>query len=172
MKIVLSNSLLNNFELKNHEFLVNKKHYDDLSGIQEYYLYSYLSTFFNDIKILDIGTFDGRSAIALSYNEKNQVISYDITDNIKNKNHKIYTKKNIQFKIKNVLDDLTPNFIKNIKIVMIDIDHFEIIEKQIIDKLHELKFSGIILLDDIKHPYQKEFECMQKLWNSITKHYN
>jgi len=168
MKIILSNIILNNFQLKNHEFLVNTKHYDDLSGVQEYRLYSYLTTFFDNITILDIGTFDGRSAIALSYNEKNQVISYDITDNIKNKNHKIYTKKNIQFKIKNVLDDLTYDFIKNIKIVMIDIDHFEIIEKQIINKLYELNFSGIILLDDIKHPFQKEFECMQKLWNNIN----
>jgi len=168
MKITLSNTLLNNFQLKNHDFLVNIKHYDDLSGVQEYRLYSYLSTFFENITILDIGTFDGRSAIALSYNETNKIISYDITDHIKNKNHKIYTKKNIQFKIKNVLDDLTSDFIKNIKIVMIDIDHFEVIEKQIIDKLYELNFSGIILLDDIKHPYRKEFECMQKLWNNIN----
>jgi hypothetical protein len=168
MKIVLSNSILNNFELKNHEFLVDVKHYDDLSGIQEYYLYSYLSTFFNNIKILDIGTFDGRSAIALSHNDSNKVISYDIRDHINNANHKIYTKHNVEFKIKNVLDDLTIDFIKDVKIVMIDIDHFEVIEKLIIDKLYELNYSGIILLDDIIHPWPKEFECMQKLWNSIN----
>jgi hypothetical protein len=51
---------------------------------------------------------------------------------------------------------------------MIDIDHFEVIEKLIIDKLYELNYSGIILLDDIIHPWPKEFECMQKLWNSIN----
>ena len=50
---------------------------------------------------------------------------------------------------------------------MIDIDHFYIIEKMIIDKLKELDYDGIILLDDIIHPSQKEFEAMQKLWNEI-----
>ena len=168
MKINLSNIILDNFQLKNHDFLVEKKHYDDMSGIQEYRLYSYLSTFFNNTIILDIGTYNGRSAIALSHNDNNNVISYDITDNISNKNHQIYTKQNITFKIQNVLDDLTEVFLKNVKIIMIDIDHFETIEKLIIDKLFELKFSGIILLDDIKHPYPKEFECMQKLWNEIN----
>jgi hypothetical protein len=167
MKIVLSNTILNNFCLKNQEFLVDKNHYEDLSGVQEYRLYSYLTTFFNNITILDIGTFDGRSAIALSYNETNKVISYDITNRII-PNHKIYTKKNIEFKLKNVLDDLTEDFIQNVKIVMIDIDHFEIIEKQIIDRLFELNFSGIILVDDIIHPFPKEFECMQRLWNNIN----
>ena len=88
-------------------------------------------------------------------------------NHIKNNNHKIYSIKNIEFRIKNVLEDLTSEFIQNIKIIMIDIDHFEIIEKKIIDKLAELNYSGIILLDDISHPYQKEFECMQRLWNNI-----
>ena len=39
MKIILSNTILNNFCLKNQEFLVDKNHYEDLSGIQEYRLY-------------------------------------------------------------------------------------------------------------------------------------
>ena len=168
MKITVSNTILNEFQLKNESYLVNSKHYQDLSGVQEYRLYSYLSTFFNNTTILDIGTYDGRSAVALSHNETNNVVSYDIVDHIKNPNHKIYTKPNIEFRIKNVLDDLTIELMRNVKIVMIDIDHFEVIEKQIIDRLYELNFSGIILLDDIIHPYPREFECMQLLWNNIN----
>ena len=167
MNIILSNELLDKFELKNQDFLVDKNYYDLKSGQQEYRLYSYLSTLFNNITILDIGTLNGRSAISLSHNENNKVISYDIMDRIKNLDHKIYTKSNIEFRIKNVLDDLNKEFIKNIKIIMIDIDHFYIIEKMIIDKLKELDYDGIILLDDIIHPSQKEFEAMQKLWNEI-----
>tara|TARA_Y100000816_G_C26108204_1_gene589888 strand:- start:4916 stop:5509 length:594 start_codon:yes stop_codon:yes gene_type:complete len=167
MNIILSNELLDKFELKNQDFLVDKNYYDLKSGQQEYRLYSYLSTLFNNITILDIGTLNGRSAISLSHNENNKVISYDIRDGIKNLNHKIYTKSNIEFRIKNVLDDLNKEFIKNIKIIMIDIDHFYIIEKMIIDKLKELEYDGIILLDDIIHPSPKEFEAMQKLWNEI-----
>ena len=56
MNIILSNELLAKFELKNQDFLVDKNYYDLKSGQQEYRLYSYLSTLFNNITILDIGT--------------------------------------------------------------------------------------------------------------------
>ena len=35
---------------------------------------------------------------------------------------------------------------------MIDIDHYGSVEKDIIDKLHSLNFSGIIILDDVFNP--------------------
>lgn len=79
----------------------------------------------------------------------------------------IYTKSNLEFRIKNVLDDLTPQLVAKTKIVMIDIDHFEVIEREIIQRLNELGFSGIILLDDIYHPQPKMKEAMQRLWNSL-----
>jgi len=169
MEIKISNEFLDNFKLKNHEYLVDVSYYDLPSGQQEYKLYSYLSTLFNDIVILDIGTLNGRSAISLSHNENNRVISYDIVDHIKDPLHKIYSKNNIQFRIKNVLDDLKPELVSKCKIVMIDIDHFEVIEREIINKLKELNFSGIILLDDIHHPSVAEREAMQRLWHSIDE---
>lgn len=167
MEIHISNDILDNFSLKNHEYLVDPTYYDLPSGKQEYKLYSYLTTFFENSIILDIGTLNGRSAVSLSHNESNQVISYNIVDDIKNTNHRIYTKSNIEFRIKNVLDDLTPELVSKTKIIMIDIDHFEVIEREIIQRLDELGFSGIILLDDIHHPAPKERDAMQKLWNSL-----
>jgi len=167
MNIKFNNTELDAFSLKNHDFLVDKNYYDLKSGQQEYRLYSYLSTLFNNITILDIGTFNGRSAVSLSHNESNKVISYNINDDIKDVHHKIYTKSNIEFRIKNVLDDLDKEFLKDVKIVLIDIDHFYTIEKMMIDKLKELGYDGIILIDDIIHPSPKEFEAMQKLWNEI-----
>jgi len=167
MNITLNNEYLDQFELKNQDFLVDKNYYDLKSGQQEYRLYSYLSTLFNNITILDIGTYNGRSAVSLSHNENNKVISYNINDDIKDVHHKIYTKSNIEFRIKNVLDDLDKEFLKDVKIILIDIDHFYTIEKMMIDKLKELGYDGIILIDDIIHPSPKEFEAMQKLWNEI-----
>jgi predicted O-methyltransferase YrrM len=168
MIIPISNEILDNFSLKNQNYLVNKDYYENLSGDQEYRLYSYLSTFFNGTTILDIGTLDGRSAVALSHNETNNVISYDIYNHINNNNHAIYTKNNIKFNIKNVLDDLNEELIKNVKIVMIDIDHYETIENQIITRLKELNFSGLIILDDItNHPDPTINICMNRLWNNI-----
>ena len=167
MKITISNSILDNFVLKNKEYLVDETYYDLPSGQQEYHLYSYLSIFFNNTTILDIGTLNGRSAVSLSHNESNRVISYDIVDSINIPKHKIYTKPNIEFRIKDVLEDLTEELIKKVKIIVIDIDHFETIETKIIKKLDELKFSGIILLDDIHHPEPVMNFCMQKLWNNL-----
>ena len=168
MNIPISNNILDNFKLINQEYLVDKMHYNDKSGIQEYRLYSYLSTYFYNTIILDIGTLNGRSAISLSHNDTNNVISYDIYNNINNDNHIIYSKKNIKFNIKNVLDDLNEELIKNVKIVMIDIDHYETIELEIINRLKELNFSGIILLDDItNHPDPQINICMNILWNNI-----
>lgn len=170
MNIHLSKKNLDNFVLLNQEYLPDVTFYDLQSGVQEYRLYSYLTTFFNGVTILDIGTSTGRSAIALSHNSTNKVISYDLIDAIKNKTHKIYTKPNVEFRIKNVFDDLNEEFIKNVKIIMIDIDHLETVETQILIRLRELNFSGIILLDDTtNHPDQEIKACMYRLWNSIPE---
>jgi predicted O-methyltransferase YrrM len=168
MIIPISNKILDDFKLTNEEYLVDQEFYHGNSGVQEYRLYSYLTTFFNDITILDIGTLQGRSAVSLSYNDTNNVISYDIQNHINNNYHKIYSKKNIKFNIKNVLDELTEDLIQKVKIVMIDIDHYETIETKIIKRLKELNFSGIIILDDItKHPDPIVNICMKKLWDNI-----
>ena len=53
MIIPISNKILDDFKLINHEYLVDKNYYDLKSGVQEYRLYSYLSTFFNNTTILD-----------------------------------------------------------------------------------------------------------------------
>lgn len=165
MQIEINNDTLDQFVMKNQEYLFdNKTYYENKSGLSEYRLYSYLTTFFDNVTILDIGTLRGTSAIALSHNETNQVITYNLVDDIKNDEHKIYSKSNIEFRIRNVLDDLTPELIKHVKIVMIDIDHLGHAERQIIDKLVELRYNGIILLDDLHHPAKRLNKCMQKLW--------
>jgi len=169
MQIKLSNQILDEFKLINHEYLVYNRYYDNKSGENEYRLYSYLTTFFNNPTILDIGTFYGRSAISLSYNETNNVISYNLIDQIKNNKHKIYTKQNLEFRIKNVLEDLNKEMIDKTKIIMIDIDHYKVIEEQILGRLRELNFSGIILLDDIHHPIREMRIPMEELWNNIPE---
>ena len=52
---------------------------------------------------------------------------------------------------------------------MIDIDHYGEIEKQIIDKLYKLNYSGIILLDDVfNHPDKIINTSMNQLWNNLS----
>ena len=171
MLIPISNSILDEFELINVDYLVDNLQYTLNSGTQEYRFYSYLTTFFNGITILDIGTYQGTSAVALSHNINNNVISYNIHDNINIPDHKIYSKSNIVFKIKNgvdALNSLTPDEFIKIKIIMIDTEHFGDEEETMIKILADNNFSGIIILDDIHHPNPTLKFPMEKLWNNIT----
>ena len=168
MKIQISNEILDKFSLINSEYLVDERWYSLRSGRQEYRLYSYLSTFYNNCVILDIGTYYGTSAIALSHNSSNKIISYNIKNEIP-LDHKIRSVKNIEFRVKNVLNDLNSEFIKNVKVILIDIDHYGKNEENILQKLRDLNYSGVILLDDIHHPDAKMKVEMEKLWNNIPE---
>lgn len=174
MLFYLNRTMLNHFQLINQEYLITDREssntdpcYELEPGKAEYRLYSYMSTLFNGTTILDIGTNLGRSAIALSHNLSNQVISYDIEDHIKSKEYRIFRKPNIEFRLKNVLDDLTPAFLENVKLVMIDICHTGPPERVIMDKLWECGFRGVVLLDDIWHPEQQYRDGMQKMWTEL-----
>jgi hypothetical protein len=60
--------------------------------------------------------------------------------------------------------------VKQSKIVLKDIYHYETIEKQLINRLKELNYSGLILLDDItNHPEPIINKCMNRLWDSIDE---
>jgi hypothetical protein len=171
--IEFNKSLLDTFSMQNQDYLVDQTYYELPSGEAEYRLYSYMSTFVNGATILDIGTSQGRSAVALSHNPANHVISYDIQDHIHSREYKLFSKSNMEFHIRNVLDDITPEFVSNghqkkpVQLVMIDICHYGTVERQIMDKLYACGFRGLVLLDDIHHPDPSMREPMEKLWADL-----
>lgn len=142
------------------EFLTHKnKHYilED-AGREPYKLYAYLSEKFNNSIILDIGSYLGNSAIALSKNKSNTVISYDIIDT----DVKKINKKNVIWKTMNFMEDNIDY--SNVKIILIDIEpHDGIEETKMIQFLKEKGWQGILLLDDIHLN-----ENMNSFWNNIT----
>jgi len=181
--LILDKKTLDSFVMKNQEYLVDMTYYNLPCGQAEYRLYSYMSTHFNHCTIIDIGTNDGRSAIALAHNPANHVISYDIEDHIHSRDYRLFSKSNTEFIIKNVLEDITPEFVatgkrgldvvherdvvKPIQLVMIDICHFGGVERQIMDKLYACGFRGLVLLDDIHHPDISMREPMEKMWEEL-----
>jgi predicted O-methyltransferase YrrM len=169
MNIILNKSNLNAFEMQNQDYLVDTMYYNLEAGQAEYRLYSYMSTLFDNVTILDIGTNQGRSAVALSHNPTNHVISYDIEDHIHSRDYNLFTKSNMEFHVKNVVEDITPEFIesKNVQLVMIDICHTGPPEREIMDKLWDSGFRGTVLLDDIWHPESRFRDDMQKMWNEL-----
>ena len=50
------------------------------AGREHYKLLAYFSTLFNNQTLLDIGTYKGCSALALAFNENNNVKSFDLGD--------------------------------------------------------------------------------------------
>ena len=131
------------------------------AGQSEYRLYAWLSTQFNNTTILDVGTRPGGSALALSYNDKNKVISYDLVEQGASSG---ISKDNVEFKIQDFREDDTLDY-DNISIIMIDVDpHDGTAEEEMFEYLEDKGWKGLVLLDDIG-PQWPEIE---DFWNRIT----
>ena len=132
------------------------------AGQSEYRLYAWLSSQFENTTILDVGTRTGGSALALSYNDKNQVISYDLVEQGASSAIK---KENITFKIQDFREDETLDW-DNISIIMIDVDpHDGVQEVEMMEFLKEKGWKGIMLLDDIGPGWPE----VQDMWDAIEE---
>ena len=140
-----------NFDLKAYPYLKHEK--------EHYRLLTYLSKTNDNILIIDAGTSQGHSCLALAQNLKNKVITYDIMD----KNFPFFNEyKNIEFK-KLDINQETPETIKSAKLIILDIDpHDGRQEKIFTDYLIKINYKGYVLCDDI-HLNQG----MKDWWNSI-----
>lgn len=122
-------------------------HPGDPLGQPFHNLYAYFSTLFNGIKIADIGTRTGNSALALSYNENNVVDSYDINSNYYNIVTEHIKKSNINFNLENIL---TSPKILQYPLISLDVDpHDGYQERQCFAFLEANNYKGIVILDDI-----------------------
>jgi|TARA_B100001250_G_scaffold44203_1_gene34759 hypothetical protein len=124
-------------------------------GKEPYALYAYLSTTFDNGTILDIGTLFGSSAVALSHNPTNQVISYDVNEH---NDHGFFSERdNLTWKHMDFQKDETINW-KEVKMILIDTDHTGEQETGFINFLIEKDWCGILLLDDIhQNPGMEDF---------------
>lgn len=131
-----------------------------VSGVSEYRLYAYLSTLFNETTILDIGTRTGGSALALSYNQKNRIRSYDIVE----QGASSIRKENVSWIISDFMKDKDIDW-DNVSIIVIDVGpHDGKQERVMMDWLREKGWKGILVLDDIGPGWP----LIQEMWNEIT----
>jgi predicted O-methyltransferase YrrM len=110
--------------------------------------------------IIDIGTYFGFSALALSSENKSKVVTYDIVDCIPDDGYTMKSKDNIQFRIMDCLNDLET--LANADLISLDIAHEADIEQEIMTALKKHNYQGLLFLDDIK--LNKE---MADWWSSI-----
>lgn len=131
---------------------------------QHYKLLFYLSSLFKDELILDLGTRDGLSALTLSYNSNNQVISYDLLPMPEEMIN--YTKQidNCNFKQMNCLDEDLEIY-KKAKLIFLDLDpHDGIQEQKFIQILESINYKGIVICDDIVW-----FPQMREWWDNLKQ---
>ena len=128
------------------------------SGAEHYRLLAFISTLFNNKTLLDIGTYQGSSSIALSYNPNNSIISFDINQQPEILKIDIA---NIKYCIDNILN--SPSIILNSPLILVDTYHDGSFEREFINELIKIKYTGLVLFDDIHLDGP-----MQEFWDSIT----
>jgi len=133
-----------------------------------YKLCAYLSSFFEDKLIIDIGTMYGASALAFAASKKNSVVSIDCMDRRKAPQFSDWKGFPIEFKrcdINKAKDD-TVDLLKRASIVMLDITHNGDDEAQFYQLLKHIDYAGLLLLDDI---HLQTYGDMESFWGSIDK---
>ncbi len=190
--INLSNVMLDSIDLSIFNKYLSSKYrlsvedngygFYDKSGTEQYSLLAYLSTRFDNEVILDIGTFQGGSALALSYNQNNKVFSIDVKYQIKTE----IDLPNIKFLEGDILgDDEIVSFkggfrdeildsgygkelIHKSKLILYDTVHNGVVEKEFHNYLVESNWSGVCVWDDIKYRWNGELrQGMIDFWESI-----
>jgi hypothetical protein len=130
-------------------------------GEEHYTLLAHFSTLFNNATLLDVGTYKGCSALALSYNDKNQVVSFDVREGLK----RLYSlPSNVKFMLEDITDDKFNDLILSSPFILLDTDHDGPFEHKFYNHLKSLSYKGILMLDDI---YLNE--PMKTFWDNITE---
>lgn len=124
-------------------------------GDQHYKLLAYLSTLFNGVDIIDIGTHVGSSALALSYNPANTVHTFDIERRMTaERTARKWGGRNIQFHLENLWDaevrEAWRNRVLACPLILMDIEpHEGPMEMEFYRWLKEIGYGGLLVCDDI-----------------------
>tara|TARA_B100002019_G_scaffold213907_1_gene186509 strand:+ start:386 stop:997 length:612 start_codon:yes stop_codon:yes gene_type:complete len=164
-KIVIDESFILNSAYEKYKYLTEYMvHGQDgnynIPGISDYPFYSYFSTLVDDTTILEIGTSLGGSAVMMSYNEKNNIISYDIVAKIRDN----IDRSNIEFRIGNFMNDEIDY--DQIDLMTLDASHTGRDEVQIFKYIEENWKGGLLYLDDVHNNSDGD---MIAFWNGIDR---
>ena len=114
------------------------------SGAEHYRLLVFISGLFKNKTLLDIGTYQGSSSIAMSHNPKNLINSFDINQQPEIARIRI---PNINYTVGNILD--FPDLIIESPFILPDTYHDGSFEEAFMEKIIEINYKGFILFDDI-----------------------
>jgi hypothetical protein len=146
----ITNEELDNIDLSSRSLMIDNLEYQNYftskSSMEHYRLMSYISLSENDIKILDIGTLKGCSALALSINPNNVVNSFNLHSELQLNS----IPSNVNFFIDNIIKPEYRELILESKYILLDTFHDGTFEVEFFNYLKEIGYKGYLLLDDIK----------------------
>lgn len=132
----------------------------DSPGKEHYKLLAYFSSLYNNSVMLDIGTYKGCSSLALSYNSSNTIYSYDLNPHLRN----VTPPDNVTYIVDNIINGKHDGIINSSVFILLDTDHNGGFERDFYQYILDLKWKGILMLDDI-HLNQP----MKQFWESIKE---
>ena len=156
---LLNSSYINDYsdKLKNAQLQHDPYYFHLESGKEHYRLLMYVSTLYNNEVIFDVGTNKCMSALALSYNKSNRVKTFDII--------KLLPENPTVDNIEYILGDSTKDIdLEKCPVIFLDVDHDGIYEDIFYDRLKNINWKGILILDDIHLN-----DPMKKFWNRIEE---
>jgi len=164
-KIVIDESFIRNSSYEKYKYLTEymvggQDGNYNVPGISDYPFYAYFSTLVDNTTVLEIGTSLGGSAVMMSYNEKNNIISYDIVAHLKDN----IDRSNIEFRVGNFMNDEIDY--DQIDLMTLDASHTGRDEVQIFKYIEENWKGGLMYLDDIHNNNDGD---MASFWNGIDR---
>ena len=177
MKIEITHEILNNFDMSKYEAIFSKDNqpgdqypFWDMDRYHKYYkILAYLSTFYNNEILVDIGTRRGHSAASLAYNENNTIYTYNdrkdeapensVFEKITNIKPFILSEYHNAGPLGNILgDDKHKDILLQSSLIFMDVDpHDGHKESALFNFLVENNYKGLTLWDDISVQLNKWF---------------
>jgi predicted O-methyltransferase YrrM len=147
-------SLVSSITRKGHQEIINGP-----AGKEHYKLLAYLSKKINDGLIIELGTHNGTSSVAMSINESNIIITYDVKDVYSAKKPK-----NVECRIGNIFDLGQEEMLLKANFIFLDTAHLGDFELQVYEYLRDNNYTGFIIYDDIH--WSKE---MVNFWKQVPE---
>ena len=150
----IDNSLLVNFiGRSDHKKIVNKD-----AGQEHYKLLRYLSQQFTSGLIVELGTHHGTSAVALGIDQKNKIITYDVSSG----RFGCALPDNVVRRLGNIFDLNEESILLKANFIFLDTAHLGDFEYRVYEYLRDNNYKGFIVYDDIL-----EYSEMREFWNKI-----
>lgn len=133
------------------------EYFKKTAGIEHYKLIAHLAKQLPENSVVaDIGTFGGHSAVALATNPTASVVTYDVVDHFEllRESHvgekTILDHPRIEFRVRNCLDADQLAFLKDLPLIVLDVDPHGSQERDILAALKSVGYRGIVICDDIQ----------------------